>query len=460
MKKISKIACIGAGYVGGPTMSVIAYKNPDIEITVVDVNADRINAWNSSDFDKLPIFEPGLNDIVRKTRGKNLFFSSDIDKAIEEADLIFISVNTPTKTYGKGKGQAADLKYVESCARHIARVAKNDKIVVEKSTIPVKTAQAIKNILDHADTGVKFHVLSNPEFLAEGSAVKDLKEPDRVLIGGDDDDAIEVLSSLYTSWIPEDRIITTNIWSSELSKLVSNAFLAQRISSINAISELCEATGADVTEVARAVGMDSRIGGKYLNASVGFGGSCFKKDILNLVYIARTYNLNEVADYWEQVLLINEHQKERFASQIIKALNNTVSGKKVALLGWAFKKDTNDSRESAAIHITDLLLEEQGEVWVFDPKVSKERILQDINDLGTRSVEENGKLIHVVNTPQDAIDDSHALIILTEWDEFKEYDYSRFFESMFKPAFLFDGRNILDRKLMEEIGFNYFGIGR
>ncbi|HSM64020.1 MAG TPA: nucleotide sugar dehydrogenase, partial [Gillisia sp.] len=362
--KIKNICCIGAGYVGGPTMAVIAQKCPEINVTVVDINEKRIAAWNDEDVENIPIYEPGLSAIVKEARGRNLFFSTEVDKAIDEAELIFISVNTPTKTYGIGKGMAADLKYIELCARQIARVAKNDKIVVEKSTLPVRTAEALKNILDNTGNGVNFQILSNPEFLAEGTAVQDLQNPDRILIGGDIDtleglDAVQALVNVYAHWVPEENILTTNVWSSELSKLTANAFLAQRISSINAMSELCEKTGADVNEVAKAVGMDSRIGPKFLKSSVGFGGSCFQKDILNLVYISKSFGLNEVADYWEQVIIMNDHQKRRFASNMVKTLYNTVSGKKIAILGWAFKKDTNDTRESAAIYVADYLLNEQ-----------------------------------------------------------------------------------------------------
>jgi UDPglucose 6-dehydrogenase len=345
---IKNICCIGAGYVGGPTMAVIAQKCPHIKVTVVDLNQDRINAWNNEDVSLLPIYEPGLDKVVAEARGRNLFFSTEVDQAIEDADLIFISVNTPTKTYGVGKGMAADLKYIELCARQIARVAKTDKIVVEKSTLPVRTAQAIKDILDNTGNGVNFQILSNPEFLAEGTAIEDLFAPDRVLIGGDTtvegQDAIRKLVDVYANWVNKDLILTTNVWSSELSKLTANAFLAQRVSSINAMSELCEKTGADVNEVAKAIGLDSRIGSKFLKSSVGFGGSCFQKDILNLVYIAKSYGLNEVADYWEQVIIMNDHQKRRFSKNIINTLYNTVSGKKIAFLGWAFKKDTNDNR--------------------------------------------------------------------------------------------------------------------
>jgi UDPglucose 6-dehydrogenase len=461
---IKKICCIGAGYVGGPTMAVIAQKCPEIQVTVVDLNTKRIALWNDIDVNKIPIYEPGLSDVVAEARGRNLFFSTDVDKAIDEADMIFISVNTPTKTYGAGKGMAADLKYIELCARQIARVAKSDKIVVEKSTLPVRTAEALKNILHHTGNGVNFQILSNPEFLAEGTAVEDLKSPDRVLIGGDPtpegQKAVNALVSIYAHWVPTDKILTTNVWSSELSKLTANAFLAQRVSSINSISELCEKTGASVDEVAKAIGMDSRIGSKFLKASVGFGGSCFQKDILNLVYIARHYNLHEVANYWEQVILMNDHQKNRFAKQIINSLYNTISGKKIAFLGWAFKKDTNDTRESAAIYVADLLLEELAQIHVYDPKVEEHQIINDLNYLQTRSPEENIKAMSIASDPYEACLDAHAIAILTEWDEFKTYDWQKIYDQMSKPAFIFDGRNILNSNEMEKIGFKYQGIGQ
>lgn len=458
--EITKICCIGAGYVGGPTMAVIAKKNPNIKITIVDINQERIDAWNDPDVSKLPIYEPGLAEIVEETRGKNLFFSTEINKAIDESEMIFISVNTPTKTYGKGKGMAADLKYVELCARNIAEVAKTDKIVVEKSTLPVRTAQAIKSILDNTGSNVKFSILSNPEFLAEGTAIQDLLNPDRVLIGGESDEAIESLANIYASWVPQNQILRTNVWSSELSKLTANAFLAQRISSINAISELCEKTEANVDEVAKAIGMDSRIGPKFLKSSVGFGGSCFQKDILNLVYIARSYNLHAVADYWEQVIILNDHQKRRFADNLISTLYNTVSGKKIGFLGWAFKKDTNDTRESAAIYVADHLLNEQAKIEVYDPKVSNEKIQSDLNYLNTRTKEENSILVQARKTPYEALKDAHAVAIMTEWDEFKDYDWKKIYSNMKKPAFIFDGRNILDKNEMEKIGFEYASIGQ
>lgn len=459
MKNIKKITCIGAGYVGGPTMSVIAQKNLNVEVTVVDLNVARIAAWNDSDLENLPVYEPGLDAVVQEARGRNLFFSTDVDKAIMEADMIFISVNTPTKTYGKGKGQAADLKFIELCARQIAAVATSDKIVVEKSTLPVRTAEALKSILDNTGNGVNFHILSNPEFLAEGTAVTDLHNPDRVLIGGEDAEAIEALVNVYAAWVPRERILTTNLWSSELSKLVANAFLAQRVSSINAISELCEVTGANVDEVARAIGRDSRIGSKFLKASVGFGGSCFQKDILNLVYIARSYNLHAVADYWEQVIILNDHQKTRFAEKIIQTMYNTVNGKQIAFLGWAFKKDTNDTRESAAIYVADHLLDEEANVIVYDPKVSEEQIYRDLDYLGTRSPEDNRRLLRVVTDPYEALQGAHATAVLTEWDEFKGYDWARIKEQMKRPSFVFDGRKLLDREQLEELGFAYYAIG-
>lgn len=461
--EITKICCIGAGYVGGPTMAVIAQKCPHLTITVVDLNQERIDAWNDENVDNIPIFEPGLSEIVAETRGKNLFFSTAVDKAIEEAQIIFISVNTPTKTYGKGKGMAADLKYIELCARQIAKVSKDNKIVVEKSTLPVRTAEAIKSILDNTGNGVQFQILSNPEFLAEGTAVSDLLNPDRILIGGDEtpegQKAIQSLVDVYANWVPQDKILTTNVWSSELSKLTANAFLAQRISSINALSELCEKTGADINEVARAIGMDSRIGSKFLKASVGFGGSCFKKDILNLVYIAKSYGLNETADYWEQVIIMNDHQKKRFADKIVKTLYNTVASKKITFLGWAFKKDTNDTRESAAIYTADDLVNEQATICVYDPKVNEKKILADLDYLENRSSTENAESVKSFENPYKACQGAHAIAVLTEWEEFIDYDWKRIYDSMQKPAFIFDGRNILNKTELQKIGFVYQGIG-
>lgn len=442
-------------------MAVIAQKCPEIKVNVVDINPDRIAAWET---DELPIYEPGLLEVVKEARGRNLFFSTDIEKGISEADMIFISVNTPTKTYGMGKGRAADLKYVELCARQIAQVSKTDKIVVEKSTLPVRTAQSIKAILDETSNGVKFSVLSNPEFLAEGTAIADLLKPDRVLIGGEQTPeglaAIEALTSVYAHWVPRERIIQTRLWSSELSKLTANAFLAQRISSINSISALCEATDADVDEVARAIGSDSRIGSKFLKASVGFGGSCFQKDILNLVYLCEHFGLPEVAAYWDQVIILNDFQKRRFAQKIINTLFNTVSGKKIAMLGWAFKKDTNDTRESAAIYVTDHLLNDHASVHVYDPQVPAKSMYADLNYLSTRSPEENDAMLTVHSDPYKACKDAHAITVITEWDEFKTLDWQKIFNSMKKPAFLFDGRNIINHNELRKIGFKVYAIGK
>ena len=467
--QVKNICCIGAGYVGGPTMAVIALKCPNINVTVVDINKDRIDAWNSDDLSKLPIYEPGLDAVVKEARGRNLFFSTDVDEAIETSELIFISVNTPTKTYGEGKGMAADLKYVELCARQIAKLATSDKIIVEKSTLPVRTAETIQTILDSTGNGVNFEVLSNPEFLAEGTAIEDLFNSDRVLIGSQQTKsgliACQALVDIYANWIPKEKILTTNVWSSELSKLTANAFLAQRISSINAISALCEATEANVDEVAAAIGADSRIGPKFLKASVGFGGSCFQKDILNLVYLCKYYNLDEVANYWEQVIKLNDYQKKRFAASIITSLFNTVSGKKITLLGWAFKKDTNDTRESAAIYIADHLIENEAEIHVYDPKVSEEQIKNDMQYLWSQKGYSKDVInnwlgrIYVHDNPYSAMDSSHAIAIITEWDEFKGYDWEKVYSNVQKPAFIFDGRNILDKDEFFKIGFNFKGIG-
>lgn len=461
MNKIKTICCIGAGYVGGPTMSVLAQNCPHIKVIIVDKNPERIAAWETDD---LPVFEPGLLEIVKETRGRNLFFSTDIDSAINEAEMIFISVNTPTKNFGIGKGRAADLVFIELCARQIAAVSVSDKIVIEKSTLPVKTAESIKSILKETSNGNKFQILSNPEFLAEGSAIKDLQNPDRVLIGGDQtkegDEAIEILSSVYENWVPRERIIKTSLWSSELSKLASNAFLAQRISSINSLSALCESTGADIEELAYAIGSDSRIGLKFLKSSVGFGGSCFQKDILNLVYLCEHFGLDEVARYWDQVIIMNNYQKRRFVNNLINSLYNTLSGKKIAILGWAFKKDTNDTRESAAISISDQLLNDRAKLSIYDPKVSEAKIFSDLDNLQTRTNEENRSLVKVENDPYEACNSAHAICIITEWDEFKTYNWTAIFNSMMKPAFIFDGRNVLDHKNLMEIGFKVKAVGK
>eukprot|EP00002_Diphylleia_rotans_P009238 TRINITY_DN1930_c0_g1_i1.p1 TRINITY_DN1930_c0_g1~~TRINITY_DN1930_c0_g1_i1.p1 ORF type:complete len:464 (-),score=115.32 TRINITY_DN1930_c0_g1_i1:789-2180(-) len=458
-----KICCIGAGYVGGPTMAVIAQKCPEHTVTVVDISAERIAGWNS---DTLPIYEPGLFEVVKACRGVNLFFSTDVEKEIADADIIFVSVNTPTKTSGIGKGRAADLKYLESSARTIARVSKSDKIVIEKSTVPVRAAESMARILNSCDHGVKFTILSNPEFLAEGTAIKDLHNPDRVLIGGpntpEGQKALDTLFSVYNHWVPKERIIRTNLWSSELSKLVANAFLAQRISSINAVSAICEASGADVDEVAHAIGTDSRIGPKFLKASVGFGGSCFQKDILNLVYLCETFGLPEVADYWRQVVQINDYQKRRFTSRVISALFNTVSNKKIAVFGFAFKKDTGDTRESAAIQVCSHLLEERALISIYDPKVPENYVFMELAQPGVTPAEitDVKKYITLEKSAIEAATGAHALLILTEWDEFIHYDYQELFNVMQKPAFIFDGRNILNHQKLREIGFEVHAIGK
>lgn len=460
-----KICCIGAGYVGGPTMAMIAKQCPDIHVHVVDLNQARIDAWNS---ESLPVYEPGLYEVVKEARGRNLTFSTHVDDAIAEADMIFISVNTPTKTFGIGAGRAANLEFIEKCARQIARVSKGHKIVVEKSTLPVRTAEAVKRILSSSGNGATFDVLSNPEFLAEGTAVDDLLDPDRVLIGGESAEAIQALCDVYAHWIDRDRILTTNLWSSELSKLTANAFLAQRVSSINAISALCEATGADVDEVARAIGTDSRIGPKFLKSSIGFGGSCFQKDILNLVYLCEHFGLREVAAYWEQVVVMNDHQKQRFSERIVKTLFNTVSDKKIAIWGFAFKKDTNDTRESAAIYVCRDLLRERARLTIYDPQVPADQIRSELvaacTSMNGQLCESDQRLINqnitIVNDCYEASKDAHAIAVLTEWDEFKTLDFDKIFQAMQQPAFLFDGRNLLDRDKLKKIGFEMHSIGK
>ena len=460
-----KICCIGAGYVGGPTMAMIAKQCPDIEVHVVDLNQARIDQWNSDD---LPIYEPGLDEIVREARGRNLKFSTQVDAAISDANIIFIAVNTPTKSFGIGAGRAANLEFIEKCARQIAKCSKGHKLIVEKSTLPVRTAEAVKRILSSSANGATFDVLSNPEFLAEGTAVQDLLHPDRVLIGGESLEAVERLAQVYGRWIPRERILTTNLWSSELSKLAANAFLAQRVSSINAISALCEATGADIDEVAKAIGTDSRIGPKFLKASVGYGGSCFQKDILNLVYLCEHFGLREVAQYWEQVVVMNDYQKRRFSERIVRTMFNTVSDKKIAIWGFAFKKDTNDTRESAAIHVCRDLLEERARLVIYDPRVPESQIRSELEMSFADSVgglsDRHKKLIEtnvtVVGDAYSAASEAHAIAVLTEWDEFKTVDSLRIFDCMRQPAFIFDGRNILDREKLVKIGFEVHSIGR
>ncbi len=446
------ILCIGAGYVGGPTMAMIARKCPDIRVLVVDIDASRIQAWQS---DRLPIYEPGLQELVKATLNKNLFFSTDVAKGIREADIIFVSVNTPTKSFGQGAGRAADLQYWEKTAREIKANATSDKIVVEKSTLPVRTAEAMERILHAGNKTVHFEVLSNPEFLAEGTATKDLENPDRVLIGGHDTAsgraAVASLADVYAHWVPRDRILTTSVWSSELSKLAANAFLAQRISSINSLSALCERTEANVTEVARAIGMDARIGSRFLNASVGFGGSCFKKDILNLVYLCQHYGLSEVAAYWEQVVTMNEYQEDRFVRKMISTMFNTVAGKRIAVFGFAFKADTGDTRESPAIRVCRFLAEERAAVVVTDPK-ALDNARKDLADL-------SGKISYE-SDPYKAAEGAHALAVATDWAEYKTLDYKRIYDSMAKPAFIFDGRNCLDHQALFDMGFNVYPIGK
>jgi len=458
--KIQKICCIGAGYVGGPTMAMIALKCPDIRVDVVDVNEERIAAWNT---DELPVYEPGLLDVVKEARGRNLFFSTKVEEAIVDADIIFVSVGTPTKTYGMGAGRAADLCYVEGAARMIARVAKGPKIIVEKSTIPVRTAVAMNTILSANSNEGKFQVLSNPEFLAEGTAIDDLQNPDRILIGGErtpeGDAAVEALASVYAQWIPRERIVTTNLWSSELSKLVANAFLAQRISSINSISALCEKTGADVDEVAHAIGMDSRIGPKFLKSSVGFGGSCFQKDILNLTYLCEHFGLPEVAEYWDQVIKMNDWQKTRFSANIVKTLFNTVRDKRIAVWGFAFKKDTNDTRESASIYVCRDLLMEGAQIALYDPQVPVETIHRDLLYVGVSQEMIDRQLI-ICSSCEEAADGSHGVAVLTEWDEFCDVDFDEVFARMFKPAYIFDGRNLLPHDELREKGFEVYAIGK
>tara|TARA_B100000963_G_scaffold213021_1_gene185662 strand:- start:20288 stop:21700 length:1413 start_codon:yes stop_codon:yes gene_type:complete len=469
--KVKSICCIGAGYVGGPTMAVIALKCPHIKVRVVDINQSKIDLWNHKNLDKIPVYEPGLKEIISKTRNKNLFFSTDIDLAINKSEMIFLAVNTPTKTYGEGKGMAADLTYVENCAKTIGQVATSDKIVVEKSTLPVRTAEKIKEILSlNGQKGVSFEVISNPEFLAEGTAIKDLFKSDRVLIGSEQtksgNEASKALVSIYENWIPKEKILTTNVWSSELSKLASNAMLAQRISSVNSLSALCEKTGADIEEVSNAMGHDKRIGKEFLKSSVGFGGSCFQKDILNLVYLSRYYGLNEVADFWYEVIKINNYQKTRFSKKIINELNGTIKSKKIGILGWAFKKDTNDSRESASIYITKDLLEEGAEIYVYDPKVSKKRVYNDLemvfksDNFSQSDIESIVKNVHVVDDYKLCFNSASSVSILTEWDEFKKYNWRELIKMMEKQHIIMDGRNLLDKNLMNKITNKYFSIGR
>ncbi len=447
-----KLLCIGAGYVGGPTMAMIAHKCPQYKITVVDISKEKIAAWET---DELPIYEPGLLEIVKSARGRNLFFSSDVEEGIRESDIIFISVNTPTKTFGEGAGKSADLQYWEKTARDILRVSESDKIIVERSTLPVKTAIAMERILSQNEKNLNFEVISNPEFLAEGTAMKDLENPDRVLIGSKETEsgirARDELVAIYANWIDKEHLITSNLMSSELSKLVANSFLAQRISSINSVSALCEKVEADVSEVANAIGKDTRIGSRFLQASVGFGGSCFKKDILNLAYLCEQFGLPEVAEYWENVVKINEYQVSRLVKTINQAMFNTITNKRIALFGFAFKANTSDTRESAALYTTRKLMKERAKLCITDPKA----LLNAKSDLS-----EYGKDIDYSEDPYEAAMQAHAIVVLTEWDLYKELDYEKIFKKMIKPAFIFDGRNILDHHKLYEIGFNVYPIGK
>ncbi len=447
-----KILCIGAGYVGGPTMTVIADKCPQYKVTIVDINEKKIAAWQTDD---LPIYEPGLLDVVKRTRGKNLFFSTDISKEIDEADIIFVSVNTPTKTFGEGKGKASDLQYLEKTAHSIVESSTSSKIIIEKSTLPVRTAEALEKILNSNDKGIHFDVISNPEFLAEGTAIRDLENPDRVLIGSRETEeglkARQTIIDIYKNWVDDDKIIGSNVWSSELSKLVANAFLAQRISSINSISALCEKTGADVKEISRAIGADSRIGNKFLNASIGFGGSCFKKDILNLVYISETLGLTEVSEYWENVIKMNDYQERRFVKRMLETMFNTLANKKIVLFGFAFKANTGDTRETPAYYIAKMLLEEHANVYVTDPK-ALENAKIDLAEYGDK--------IKYIDDPYEAAENADAIAIMTEWDLYKELDYRKIYNSMRKPAHLYDGRNILNNSELKKIGFDAHTIGK
>ena len=466
--EIKNICCIGAGYVGGPTMSVIADRCPNLKVNVVDINEERINSWNNHNLEDLPIFEPGLSSIIKKCRGRNLFFSTKIKENIACADIVFISVNTPTKKKGLGAGQASDLKWVEACARQVAEFANNHTIVVEKSTLPVKTAEVIKEILESSQNSLQgepkksFDVLSNPEFLAEGTAIKDLEEPDRVLIGGENKDAILALNNIYKEWVPQEKILHTNIWSSELAKITANAFLAQRISSINSIGAICESTGANISEVARAIGSDKRIGSKFLDSGPGFGGSCFKKDILNLVYLSSYFGLHEVASYWESVVKLNDWHQNRISKLIVKKLFGTITSKKIGILGFAFKANTNDTRESPAIEICKSLLDEGAILQIYDPKVSFDSIKKDLSINGENSIPHNKNYGHWIFSKKsiEAAKDTDAIIILTDWDEFKNYEWEKIYELMRIPAWIFDTRNIIESpKHIRSLGFNLWQLG-
>ena len=465
VNKIKKICCLGAGYVGGPTMVVFANKCPDIVFTVVDINTSRIEAWNNPDLSKLPVFEPDLDNLLKNCRGKNLIFSTDIEKSISEADMVFLSVNTPTKEKGIGAGKASDLKWIEESARQISKYSNNHTIIVEKSTVPVKTAETIQKIINsykdiNSSEDKSFSVLSNPEFLSEGNAINDLQNPDRVLIGGLDNKAIESLADLYLRWVPKDKIIRTNIWSSELSKLAANAFLAQRVSSINSISAICERTGADIQQVSKAIGMDKRIGSKFLNAGPGFGGSCFQKDIANLIYLCGYYNLEQVACYWQSVLDINNWQKIRIINLIVNKLFGNLSLKKIAILGFAFKSNTNDTRNSPAIDICKGLLEEGAKLNIFDPKVNSEEISLCLDQLDQLRFKNTSVSWICFDSVEEAIKGCDAILVLTEWDEFKNINWEKVSKSMRKPSWVFDTRLCVVEDEVIKTGLNYWGIGR
>ena len=467
-KEIKNICCIGAGYVGGPTMAVLADKCPFLNIYVVDLNQERIQQWNSKDTSELPIFEPGLEQIIKRVRGKNLFFSFNVEKYISIADMVFLSVNTPTKTKGVGSGQASDLSCIEACARQVAKSSKGHTIVVEKSTIPVKTAETIKLILksteESEDIKLKsFSILSNPEFLAEGTAINDLENPDRILIGGEDEESINYLSKIYEEWVSPKKIIKTNLWSSELSKLIANAFLAQRVSSINSISALCEKTGADINQVSSAIGADSRIGSKFLVAGPGFGGSCFKKDILNLVYLCNYFGLPEVADYWKNVININDWQQKRLSEIIVEKLFGTLTGKKIVILGFSFKAKTNDTRESPSIKISRYLLEEGAHLVISDPKVSQKQVEEELKDNQFDDSEIDSKLFsgtwEFSNNFDSAFDHADAVVVLTDWPEYKKLQWQLICKRMRKPAWVFDTRSVVDDEAIKNIGLNIWKLG-
>eukprot|EP01111_Echinosteliopsis_oligospora_P009789 TRINITY_DN2935_c0_g1_i1.p1 TRINITY_DN2935_c0_g1~~TRINITY_DN2935_c0_g1_i1.p1 ORF type:complete len:462 (+),score=110.68 TRINITY_DN2935_c0_g1_i1:50-1435(+) len=452
------VCFVGAGYVGGPTAAVMAKFCPTIKFQVVDLDRRRIDGWNS---DVLPIYEPGLQELVEAMRGKNLFFSTDVGKGIDAADIIMVAVNTPIKTFGLA-GAGYDLAAYESVSRAIAQYSNSSKIVVEKSTVPVRTAERMRQIFDanKKSSDIHLEILSNPEFLAEGTAIKNLENPDRVLIGGmetpEGQAAINTLAQVYKKWVPPNKIITTNLWSSELGKLASNAMLAQRISSMNSMSALCEASGANVDEIKKIVGSDPRIGSQFLNASVGFGGSCLEKDLLGLIYLCESYHLDEVADYWRSVLKINEYQKSRFAKNIVARMFDNVKGKNIAIYGFAFKKDTGDIRLSPAIDICRALLKEGARLFIYDPKASHVEMIAEF----PASQGFQQERISLERNPYTCATETHAICVLTDWNDFKSLDYERIFRSMQKPAFIFDGRNLLDSAKLKSIGFHVVSIGK